>query len=110
MLTEARWRREQELMRSVFPEFQPFLLSPRFGFEGRLTGPRSQRVYRVILEGNEKTYPQYPPDIRMDPEIEHHWIRDAAKARLCVAQNWAPSRSTFANRLLVALRYLREFD
>jgi carbon-monoxide dehydrogenase catalytic subunit len=38
MLTDIRWEKEQELMRSVFPEFTPFINGRRFGFEGRIKG------------------------------------------------------------------------
>ncbi len=110
MLTETRWQKEQELMRSVFPEFIPFTRGSRFGFEGCLKGPRSNQVYRVTIEAEEAIYPQAPPMVRMVPRIGIHWIGEGDRRRLCVQKEWRPARSTFANTLLALVRYLDEQD
>jgi len=110
MLTETRWQKEQELMRSVFPEFTPFTKSSRFGFEGDLKGPKSGSVYHVILEADQEAYPQCPPNVFMDPRIGMCWIGTEDRRKLCMQKEWRPGRSTFANTLLAVIRYLDEFD
>ena len=110
MLTESRWQKEQELMRSVFPEFLPFTGKDGFGFDGWLRGGRSGTRYRVVLRAHQKTYPQVPPGVFMDPHIGACWIRTEDGKRLCMDRNWQPARSTFANTLLAVIRYLHEFD
>jgi ubiquitin-protein ligase len=110
MLTEARWQKEQELMHSTFPEFAPFLENSKFGFEGYLRGSKSGKVYRVVLEGEEKSYPQWPPSVFMAPQIGMYWIGADDQRRLCMQKEWRPARSTFANTLLGVIRFLDEFD
>jgi ubiquitin-protein ligase len=110
MLTEARWQEEQELMRSTFPEFAPFKQNSRFGFEGYLRGSKSGKVYRVVLEGEEKSYPQCPPSVFMNPRIGMYWLGADDRRRLCMQKEWRPARSTFANTLLGVIRFLDEFD
>ncbi len=110
MLTDARWQKEQELMRSVFPEFTPFTRGARFGFEGYLKGARSGQIYGVTIEADHATYPQLPPRVGMQPRIGIHWIGDGDHRRLCMEREWRPARSTFANTLLALIRYLDEHD
>lgn len=109
MLTEVRWEKEKELMQSVFPQFKPFMRNSVFGFEGLLKGKASGRTYHVVLESEKSSYPQFPPSIYMDPPIGHHWIGNGRRW-LCVSRKWAAARSTFANSLLAAVRYLDEYD
>jgi hypothetical protein len=109
MLTEIRWEKEQELMRSVFPEFQPFRREAGFGFSGRLRGQKSGRTYRIVLEAAEASYPQIAPRVRMYPRLGIHWIGDRER-RLCMEREWRPARSTFANTLLAVIRYIDEHD
>ena len=110
MLTDSRWQKEQELMRGTFPEFAPFMKKSRFGFEGYLRGCKSGRVYRVVLEGEQKAYPQCPPIVFMNPRIGVYWIGTDDQRRLCMQKEWRPARSTFANTLLGVIRFLDEFD
>jgi ubiquitin-protein ligase len=110
MLTDVRWQKEQELMQDVFPQFKPFAEHASFGFEGYLKGPRSGRLYRVVLEADRTTYPQCPPNVRMKPKIGDHWIENRGRRALCVMRSWQPARSTFANTLLAVIRYLDEHD
>jgi hypothetical protein len=110
MLTDSRWQREQELMQSVFPEFTPFNDSGGFGFKGHLRGERSGTRYRVILKADEKTYPQSPPNVLMDPQLGMCWIGLERGRKLCMEREWRPARSTFANTLLAVIRYVHEFD
>ena len=110
MLTETRWQKEQELMHSTFPEFTPFTKSERFGFEGYLKGSKSGNPYRVTLEADQKSYPQCPPSVFMNPRIGMFWIGAEDRRRLCMQKEWRPARSTFANTLLAVIRFLDEFD
>ncbi len=110
MLTDLRWRKEQELMRSVFPQFKPFTKRADFGFEGRLRGPKTGQVYNVLLKADQKTYPQLPPIVCMNPRIGNHWIDRNRRRALCVMRDWQSARSTFANTLLAVLRFLAEHD
>lgn len=110
MLTEVRWQKEQELMRSVFPQFKAFLNHPDFGFEGYLKGPKSGRLYRVVLQADSASYPQSPPNVGMSPRVGEHWIDHRGRRALCMTRNWQPARSTFANTLLALVKYLGEHD
>jgi hypothetical protein len=110
MLTETRWRKEQELMRSVFPEFAPFHGVKAFGFEGYLRGHRSGNRYHIILQSDETAYPQCPPSVFMNPRIGMYWIGAEDRRQLCMQKEWRPARSTFANTLLGVIRYVDEFD
>lgn len=110
MLTDVRWQKEQELMRSVFPQFKPFTRRGDFGFEGHLRGPRTGQVYSVLLEADHRTYPQLPPNVCMRPRIGNHWIDRNGRRALCVLRQWQPARSTFANTVLAVLRFLDDHD
>jgi len=110
MLTEDRWQKEQELMRSTFPEFAPFMQNSKFGFEGQLKGSKSGQIYRVVLEAEQKAYPQCPPSVFMNPRLGMYWIGADDRRRLCMQKEWRPARSTFANTLLGVIRFLDEFD
>lgn len=110
MLTDVRWQKEQELMRSVFPQFKPFVKGTDFGFAGRLKGPRSGEVYSVLLEADKASYPQCPPNVCMTPRIGDHWIDRRGRRALCVIREWQPARSTFANTLLTVVKFLAQHD
>jgi ubiquitin-protein ligase len=133
MLTELRWQKEVELMSGVFPQFKPYArcsvdgrecqvdpasacelsekgTSPFFGFQGRLKGVKSGRVYRVVLEAEPQKYPQCPPNVYLDPMVGHCWIGVSSRRSLCVTRAWRPAQSTFANTLLVVVKYLEEHD
>ena len=113
MLIEARWRKEKELMRRVFGRFRPFAEAPIFGFQGHLRGPRSGRLYEVVLESNEELYPQYDPSIYINPRIGANWRVSRyrrSEPELCVIKDWNPALSTFASALRAAIKYLNEQD
>lgn len=134
MLTELRWQKEQELMQSVFPQFKPYArcslggcesqvdpvsawelaevsgTCPFFGFEGHLKGCRTGRAYRVVLEAEPASYPQCPPNVYLEPMVGHCWIGVSSRRSLCVTRAWRPAQSTFANTLLVVVKYLEEHD
>jgi hypothetical protein len=110
MLTEPRWRKEQELMQGVFPQFKPFAKDHSFGFEGYLRGPRTGRSYHVVLKADTTTYPQWAPDVHVNPKLGDHWVEHLGRRVLCSVREWQPARSTFANTLLVVIKYLGEHD
>jgi len=98
-------------MKNVFPQFRPFSADGLIGFRGRLKGKRTGRVYDITIQASVHTYAAYEPAVYMAPHPEpHHWINDN---RLCYQRNgrvWNPDRGTFANTLLIAARYMDEFD
>jgi hypothetical protein len=120
MLNQARWSFEKEMMRKYFPSFTPFTTESGWvGFFGCLKGPRSRRRYQVVLKAMADNYPQTEPAIYMEPRPErHHWISATAYERehggkLCYQRErgvWMPAQLTFANCLLIAIKYVAEFD
>ena len=66
-ITETRWRREKDLIEKYYPNLEPFLEEPWFGFQGHLRGTRTRRLYEVVIEGHAEKYPQYKPAVYMDP-------------------------------------------
>jgi hypothetical protein len=112
MLTTPRWEAEVRLMKNVFPEFEPFSEPGVWaGFRGFLHGKRTGRFYEVVIRAAIGTYPNEEPGVYMDPRPEgHHWIRDG---RLCYEREghaWNPAEDTFAQALVVAAKYVNEFD
>lgn len=111
MVSHARWEAECLLMKNVFRPFIPFATNGVIGFRGKLAGKRTGRIYAVIIQAGVHTYPAYEPAVYMNPHPEpHHWINDG---RLCYRRDgrvWNPDRGTFANTLLIASKYVNEFD
>ena len=111
MVSQPRWEAECRLMKTVFPQFRPFSANGLFGFRGRLAGKRTGHIYDITIQARVHTYPAYEPAVYMAPHPEpHHWINDN---RLCYERNgrvWNPGLATFANTLLIAARYINEFD
>lgn len=112
MITESRWGVECELMANVFPEFTPYSRRGVIGFRGKLQGPRTGQLYEVVIQATIVTYPEEQPAVYIDPHPEpHHWLQDGKGGqKLCVQRTWKPAKSTFANTLLVTVRYIRDFD
>jgi len=120
MPAEIRWEKEKQLMREHFAEFEPFVESRYFGFQGYIEGKRSGNLYEVVLEGDERYYPAYKPAIYINPQIGPHWVEPElynwsgrrSTPQLCAdyIHVWNPSRSTFANVLLRVIGYLEEWD
>lgn len=120
MQDRARWTFEIAVMQKYFPSFTPFTTpSGWIGFFGCLRGPRTRRLYQVVLKAPGDDYPQTEPATYMDPHPEsHHWIAATDYEReqggkLCYQREkgvWMPSRTTFANCLLIAINYVKEFD
>jgi len=111
VVSHARWEAERRLMANVFPHFRPFSKNGLVGFRGRLSGKRTGRVYRIVIQAEVRTYPSYEPAVYMDQRPEpHHWLRDG---RLCYERDgrvWDPDTGTFANTVLIAAKYINEFD
>lgn len=118
-LTPSRWQMERALMRANFPAFAPFAEPPWFGFQGHLLGPRTRRRYEVVIEGDERKYPQFKPAVYMNPQTGSHWVTPEhygwsgrpGRAQLCLdSLDWKPARSSFANMLLRVIGYLELYD
>ncbi len=116
-MTESRWLAEIEFVKQNFPEFTPFVTqSGSVGFAGTLKGRR--RVYQVLIKAAASSYPAVEPKTYMDPKPEqHHWIPQdntpMDKRHLCYireSKKWDPARSSFANCILIAVRYINAFD
>jgi hypothetical protein len=112
MLTKPRWEAEVRLMKNVFPEFEPLAEPGQWaGFRGWLYGKRTGRLYEVVIRASIAKYPSGEPGVYMNPRPEpHHWIKDG---RLCYQRNgrgWNPAEDTFAQALVVAAKYVDEFD
>jgi hypothetical protein len=116
-MTDARWIAEIELMNQNFPRLTPFVTESGFvGFAGTLEG--KTRTYQVVIKAAAAAYPAEEPKTYMDPKPEtHHWIPQnntpLAKRYLCYqreGKKWDPARSTFANCVLIAARYINAFD
>ncbi len=84
-----------------------------FGFQGYLRGPRTGRLYQVVLESSEYIYPQCEPSIYINPQIGSKWRVSRfgrSEPELCVIKDWSPALGTFASTLRAAIKYLNEFD
>src|SRR5437867_4223847 len=109
MISKPRWIAECFLMDRFFPQFKAFARNGTIGFQGKLEGPRTKRIYDVTLQASVRTYPELEPAVYMSPHPEpHHWI--GTEQRLCVKWNWYPSGNTFEDMLLIVAKYIAEFD
>lgn len=112
MLTKPRWEMEVRLMKNAFPQFVPFAEPGLWaGFRGWLRGRRTGRVFEVVIRVAIQKYPTEEPGVYMNPRPEHHhWIHDG---RLCYQRQghvWNPRVDTFAQALVIAAKYIEEFD
>jgi hypothetical protein len=116
-MTETRLRAEIDAVKRSFPTFTQFITPSGFvGFAGRLPG--RSRAYDVVIKADASTYPALEPLTFMEPKPEQeHWIpQDTTpmeKRHLCYKREekpWNPATSTFANCILIAMRYIRDFD
>ena len=116
-MTEKRLRAEIDYVKRNFPRFTQFVTSSGFvGFAGKLEG--RQRTYEVVIKADASTYPASEPLTFMEPKPEQeHWIPQnntpMKKRHLCYQRKekpWNPATSTFANCILIAARYIRDFD
>jgi hypothetical protein len=115
MLDPRRWSVEREIMRQRFPWILPFETANGYiGFFGHLRGPKSGRLYEVLLKIPARFYPETEPPLYLDPHLGGNWRQDTVnhdpQGRLCYDRPgqsaWSPARSTFANCIMVALDYL----
>jgi hypothetical protein len=98
-------------MHRVFPQFKPFAQNGIVGFRGYLEGPRTRRIYEVLVQARNHQYPEVEPAIYMDRRAEpEHWINDGRLCYLREERVWSPGRGTFANTLTIAIKYLAKFD
>jgi hypothetical protein len=112
MMTTPRWHAEVRKMRSLFPHVKPYAIPGRdAGFRGCFAGPRTRVSYVVMVNSRIADYPENEPGVYIHPHPEpHHWYRDD---RLCYQRKehvWNPAEDTFAQALLLAVKYIAEFD
>jgi len=107
-LSKARWEAECKLMAGLFPDFKPYVEESLVGFRGHLQGPRSGRPYSVVLRAATTEYPLLVPTVFIHPRPEPQYHE--ADGQLSFLLKWNPARGSFARTLLVAFRYLQEFD
>ena len=112
MLTPPRWEAEVRLMHNVFPAFEPVAEPGEWaGFRGWLRGKRTGIFYGVLIRASIKIYPNQEPAVYMKPRPEpHHWIQDGRLCYLRKGQVWNPAEDTFAQALIIAAKYVDEFD
>jgi hypothetical protein len=125
MISEARWKKEMEIMRSRYPWITPFeTVSGFIGFCGYLRGPRSKRLFEVLIKIPARMYPEREPPVYIEPKLTTQWwrvddVNQRPEGRLCyhrmergkpVETHWDPAHNTFANVLGFAIQYLQEFD
>lgn len=113
-MTEKRWLAEIALVEENLPQFTPFVTrNEQVGFAGTLKGSRTGRVYQILIKARAADYPAQEPRTYIEPKPEpHHWIRASGEPYLCYQREkqWNPARSTFANCILIAVRYIHAFD
>ena len=116
MMQEARWTAEVAIMHQRFPAFVAFKTkNGSVGFCGQVRGRRSGREYTITVKVPAQSYPEMEPAVYIQPRIASgHWEIDGMNGdpngRLSFERTWAPTRSTFANCVLVAIQFLEEFD
>jgi hypothetical protein len=123
MINKARWQKEIEVMRTHFPWFTPFETATGYiGFCGYLKGPRSKRLFQVLIKIPARQYPEREPPIYIEPKLTIQWwraddVNGYPEGRLCYHRNgtwneipWQPAVNTFANVLGFAVQYIQEFD
>ena len=109
MLGNSRWVQECYVMDVSFPQYKAFSANGTVGFEGKLAGPRTKRIYDVKLAAPVRQFPESMPATYISPHPEeHHWL--APDRRLCAVWGWNPAKHTFRDVLLVAIKYIDEFD
>jgi hypothetical protein len=99
-------------MHDCFQSFVPFAEpGVEAGFYGYLRGPRTGRIYQVVVRTALDKYPHEEPGVYIEPRPEnHHWLPDG---RLCYRRDgkqWNPATDTFAEALGIAVKYIAEFD
>src|SRR5437016_5141591 len=114
-LTIQRLEKEVKLMATIFPNWELFAVPSRgvFGFQGKLSGLNNGKIYEVVIEAKEDSYPITPPAIYIDPlpPISGNWLPGEAsdgRAQVCKVKQWNPAKNTFANCVLDAVKFLRD--
>ena len=116
MMHEARWQIEREVMNQHFPSFAAVNTNRTLGFYGYLRGPRTGRLYLVSVLSPAARYPELEPPVYIEPRVGPHWNPDGVnhdpRGRLDYVRDkpWNPRINTFANCVLCAIAYLKEYD
>jgi len=99
-------------MNQRFPTFVAFrTVNGSVGFFGRIRGRRSGREFTITVKVPARHYPEMEPAVCIHPRIGlGHWQFDGVNldpnGRLDFARPWVPTRSTFANCVLVVIQFL----
>ena len=116
-MTDARWFAEIEMVEQNNLPFLPFeTQSGMVGFAGQMVGQRSRRLYQVVIKVPANRYPAEEPKTYIEPRPEsHHWIPLSIpfeQRHLCYNRDlqWNGAKNSFANCILIVLRYLNDFD
>jgi ubiquitin-protein ligase len=111
MMQEARWTAEVAIMHQRFPTFVAFKTeNSSVGFCGQVRGRRSGREYTITVKVPAQSYPESEPAVYIQPRIASGYWQPNGSLSICHARPWAPSRNTFANCVICAIRFLEEFD
>jgi hypothetical protein len=107
MLDEKRWLVEVEIMKRYFPSFKQLQKDGSLGFYGSMQGPRSGRLYKVVVKNPVQRFPFFEPALYIRPLIGQA-CDSQGRLSYVLPRRWDAARSTFANCVLVAFTYLRE--
>jgi hypothetical protein len=112
MISRARWEAECLLMTRYFPEFSRFATRDGIiGFHGKLRRDHTGRIFTVRVQAKASQYPHLPPAVYIAPRPEpHHYELDGQLSIGMPGMPWHPARNSFVSRLLIASKYLAEFD
>ena len=70
-----------------------------------------QKLYETVIRASIAKYPSEEPAVYMKPHPEpHHSIGDGRLCYLRRGQVWKPAEDTFAQALVIAAKYVDEFD
>ena len=98
-------------MKQEFPSFKPFIMpsTGMFGWQGYLQGKKRRAI---VLEANENDYPNSPPAIYIHPSDigGGHYIPGNGFNQICKQKAWNPARNNFANTLLDAIKFIKDFN
>jgi|SRR2546426_9794825 len=113
MISRARWTAECKLMHNRFSGFEPFAKPQEgtCGFAGTIVGPRSGTKYTVTLRASIADYPWKKPGVYIEPRPEPHCYEGSdGRLSICPREPSDPMQDTFAQLLVFAFQYVREFD
>ena len=94
-MTQDRWVAEVRIVRENIPDFRPFIKNGYCGFVGYINR------HRVQVQAPVRDYPAVEPKLYIEGATAHTY----ADGSICSHRVWRPERSTFANCILIAMKY-----